>query len=94
MDKDGNLYLSAGGIKNALGNDLVADAGTQGSYANMLLQKLEGKWLKITSTELQPYSKKIANIQSCIQTVIQKTREAGQFSKKPVKSISRIDLLL
>ena len=77
MDKDGNVYMSAGGIKNALGNDLVADAGNQGSYANLLLQKLEGKWLKITSAELQPYNRAYANIQSCLQTIIQKNQGVG-----------------
>ncbi len=77
LDKDGNVFMSAGGIKNALGDDLVNDAGNQGSYANLLLQKLEGKWLKITSEELQPYNKKYANIQSCIQSVIRKNQGAG-----------------
>lgn len=89
LDKDGNLYMSAGGIRNALGNELVEDAANQGTYANLLLQKLEGKWLKISSTELQPYSRKIANIQSCLETVLKKNQgdeplfsEAAQIYQK------------
>lgn len=74
LDHQGNVYMSAGGIKNALGSGLVADAANQGTYANLLLQKIEGKWLKITSAELQPYSKKYASIQSCIETVIGKVQ--------------------
>lgn len=77
MDKDGNVYMSAGGIKNALGDELVADAANEGSYANLLLQKIEGKWLKITSDQLQPYNMKYANIQSCIQSIIQKNQGTG-----------------
>lgn len=77
MDKDGNAYMSAGGIKNALGDELVADAANEGSYANLLLQKIEGKWLKITSEQLQPYNMKYANIQSCIQFIIQKNQGTG-----------------
>jgi hypothetical protein len=77
LDKDGNLYFSAGGIKSALGNDLVADAGNEGTYANLLLQKLEGKWLKVTSTELQPYNRKIANIQSCVEAIIKQNQGNG-----------------
>jgi hypothetical protein len=72
LDRDGNVYMSAGGIQNALGSDLVKDAAQEGTYANLLLQKIEGKWLKITSAELQPYNKKYASIQSCLETVIKK----------------------
>lgn len=89
LDKDGNIYMSAGGIRNALGTELVADAANQGTYANLLLQKLEGKWLKISSNELQPYSRKIANIQSCLETVLKKNQgsdplfgEAAQIYQK------------
>lgn len=77
LDKDGNLYMSAGGIQNALGKDLVADAANEGTYANLLLRKLEGKWLKITSQQLQPYSRKYANVQSCIETIIKKNQGSG-----------------
>lgn len=72
LDRDGNVYMSAGGIQNALGSDLVKDAAREGTYANLLLQKIEGKWLKITSAELQPYHKKYASIQSCLETVIKR----------------------
>lgn len=79
MDKDGNVYMSAGGIKNALGDELVADAANEGSYANMLLRKIEGRWLRITSEQLQPYNMKYANIQSCIQSIIQKNQGTGSI---------------
>lgn len=82
LDKDGNLYMSAGGIKGALGADLVADAANPGTYANILQQKIEGKWLKITSTELQPYSKKVASIQSCLQTVFNKVQDDEPLLKE------------
>lgn len=82
LDKDGNLYMSAGGIKGALGSDLVADAANPGSYASILQQKIEGKWLKITSTELQPYSKRVASIQSCVQTVFNKIQDDQPLLKE------------
>lgn len=74
LDKDGNVYMSAGGIKSALGNELVADAVNTGTYSNLLAQKLDGKWLHISSDQLQPFSRKIAAVQSCVETVIRKNQ--------------------
>ncbi len=74
MDQDGNIYLSGEGIKSFLGSDLVKDASTQGSYANILQQKIEGKWLEINSDQLQPYSKKYSSVLSCVETVIKKVQ--------------------
>lgn len=74
LDRDGNVYLGAGGIQSALGSDLVADAVNTGTYSNELAKKLDGKWLKISSDQLQPYSRKVAAVQSCIETVIKKNQ--------------------
>lgn len=74
LDKDGNVYMSAGGIKTALGSELVADAVNTGTYSNLLAQKLDGKWLKISSDQLQPYSKKVAAAQSCVEEVIRRNQ--------------------
>jgi hypothetical protein len=82
LDKSGDLYMSAGGIENALGHDLVVDAANPGTYANILQQKLDGKWLRITSDQLQPYSQKIASIQSCVQTVFNKIQDNQPLLKE------------
>lgn len=77
FDREGTLYLGAGGIQYALGNDLVKDAVNTGTYSNELAKKLDGKWLKVSSDQLMPYSRKIAAAQSCVETLVRKNQADG-----------------
>ncbi len=76
VDKDSNIYLKVKNLKK-----LVTDiGGTPGSVSSLdaIINKIDNKWLKITTSDIGDYSAGVKEIKKCVDDTYTKFKDDKQ----------------
>lgn len=78
IDKDSNLYVKVGGVKKVLTNLATTGGGTYAQlpqYIQDIVEKLDDKWVRISSDDLKEVNKDYDKTKTCTDEVLKKLND-------------------